>query len=99
MLDKILTIGEKLLEKHRVNPNDFLNKQQEKSEWKENEVTNKKTDIMEPTTKIADEQKSEFKQFDTNRIPESEYKRYGIKPENIKNEFKAMSYGYKSRTW
>ena len=45
-----------------------------------------------PTT----EQKTEFKQFDTSRIPESEYQKYGIKPENLEGELKAMSYGYKS---
>ena len=39
------------------------------------------------------EQKTEFKQFDTNRIPESEYQKYGIKPENLEGELKAMSYG------
>jgi len=42
------------------------------------------------------EQKSEFKQFDTNRIPESEYQKYGITPDNLADELKAMSYGYKS---
>lgn len=47
---------------------------------------------MDTTT----EQKTEFKQFDTNRIPESEYQKYGIKPENLEGELKAMSYGYKS---
>ncbi len=45
-----------------------------------------------PTT----EQKTEFKQFDTSRIPENEYQKYGIKPENLENELKAMGYGYKS---
>ena len=97
MLDKILTMDEKELEKYRVNPNDFLNKQQEKSETKEKDVTNEKSDKMEPTTEQkADDQKTEFKQFDTNRIPESEYQKYGIKPENLENDLKAMSYGYKS---
>ena len=99
MLDKVLTLGEKELEKFRINPKDFLNKEQEnsKSETKEKEVTNEKTDEMKPTTEQkTDEQKPEFKQFDTNRIPESEYQKYGIKPENLEGELKAMSYGYKS---
>lgn len=97
MLDKVLTLGEKELEKFRINPKDFLNQQQEKSETKEKEVTNEKTDEMKPTTEQkADEQKTEFKQFDTSRIPESEYQKYGIKPENVEGELKAMSYGYKS---
>lgn len=97
MLDKILTIDEKELEKYRVNPNDFLNKQQEKSETKEKEVTNEKSDEMKPTTEQkTDEQKTEFKQLDITRIPESEYQKYGIKPENIEGELKAMSYRYKS---
>ena len=52
---------------------------------------------MKPTTEQkTDEQKPEFKQFDTSRIPESEYQKYGIKPENVEGELKAMSYGYKS---
>lgn len=97
MLDKVLTLGEKELEKFRINPKDFLNQQQQKSETKEKEVTNEKTNEMKPTTEQkADEQKSEFKQLDTSRIPESEYQKYGIKPENVEGELKAMSYGYKS---
>lgn len=97
MLDKVLTLGEKELEKFRINPKDFLNQQQEKSETTEKEVTNEKTNEMKPTTEQkTDEQKSEFKQFDTSRIPESEYQKYGIKPENVEGELKAMSYGYKS---
>ncbi|MGE4346493.1 MAG: DUF3945 domain-containing protein [Flavobacteriaceae bacterium] len=97
MLDKVLTLGEKELEKFRINPKDFLNQQQDKSETKEKEVTNEKSEEMKPTTEQkADEQKNEFKQFDTNRIPESEYQKYGIKPENLEGELKAMSYGYKS---
>lgn len=97
MLDKVLTLGEKELEKFRINPKDFLNQKQDKSETKEKEVTNEKSEEMKPTTEQkADEQKNEFKQFDTNRIPESEYQKYGIKPENLEGELKAMSYGYKS---
>src|SRR5574344_1329030 len=82
MLDKVLTLGEKELEKFRINPKDFLNKEQENSKSE--------------TEQKTDEQKPEFKQFDTNRIPESEYQKYGIKPENLEGELKAMSYGYKS---
>lgn len=97
MLDKVLTLGEKELEKFRINPKDFLNQQQEKLETKEKEVSNEKTEKMKPTTEQkTDEQKPEFKQFDTSRIPESEYQKYGIKPENVEGELKAMSYGYKS---
>jgi hypothetical protein len=44
----------------------------------------------------TNEQKTKFKQFDMNRIPENEYQKYGIKPENLEGELKAMSYGYKS---
>ena len=98
MLDKVLTLSDKELGKHRVNPNDFLNQQEmTKSETKENVVKNEKQVEMKTTTEQkADEQKNDFKQFDTNRIPESEYEKYGIKPENIEGELKAMSYGYKS---
>lgn len=99
MLDKVLTLGEKELEKFRVNPKDYLNQEQDKSksETKEKEVTNEKTEEMKPTTEQkTNEQKTEFKQFDTSRIPESEYQKYGIKPENVEGELKAMSYGYKS---
>ena len=95
MLNKILTIDEKELEKYRINPQDYMNKEQtessKKAETETKEVTEKKEN-METTA----EQKTEFKQFDTNRIPESEYQKYGIKPENIEGEIKAMSYGYKS---
>lgn len=98
MLDKILTIGEKELEKFRVNPHDFLNQQKEQSTSKtEKEVVNGKNVDTKPTMgEKPAEQQTEFKQFDTNRIPESEYQKYGIKPENIEGELKAMSYGYKS---
>jgi hypothetical protein len=95
MLDKIVHIKEEDLEKYRINPKDYLNKEQEQSTKetpKEKEVTEKKEEKMDATT----EQKNEFKQFDTNRIPESEYQKYGIKPENLEGELKAMSYGYKS---
>lgn len=40
MLNKILTIDEKELEKYRINPNDYLNKQQEQS----TEETQKQSD-------------------------------------------------------
>lgn len=91
MLDKILHIKEEDLEKYRINPKDYLNNEQEQSTKKtEKEVVTEKKD--EKTT----EQKTEFKQFDTSRIPESEYQKYGIKPENLEGELKAMSYGYKS---
>jgi len=52
---------------------------------------------MEISTKQStNEQTNDFTPFDTNRIPESEYQKYGIKPENLEGELKAMSYGYKS---
>jgi hypothetical protein len=52
---------------------------------------------METSTKQStNEQTNDFTPFDTNRIPESEYQKYGIKPENLEGELKAMSYGYKS---
>lgn len=94
MLNKILIIDEKELEKYRIDPNDYLNKQQEQStkETQKQTVPEEKKESMETTT----EQKTEFKQFDINRIPESEYQKYGIKPENLEGELKAMSYGYKS---
>ena len=92
MLNKILTIDEKELEKYRINPNDYLNKQQEQS-TKETQ-TQPKTEQKEENMETKNEQKTEFKQFDTNRIPESEYQKYGIKPENVEGELKAMSYGY-----
>jgi hypothetical protein len=97
MLDKILTIDEKELEKYRINPNDYLNKQQDQStkETPKQALTEEKSEEME-TKNQKNEQQSEFKQFDTNLIPESEYQKYGIKPENLENELKAMSYGYKS---
>lgn len=98
MLDKILSLSDKELEKFRIDPRDYLNKEQEQSsketkqESTNEQVAEGKKEKMETTT----EQKNEFKQFDTNRIPESEYQKYGIKPENLEGELKAMSYGYKS---
>jgi hypothetical protein len=95
MLSKIVQMKEEDLEKYRINPQDYMNKEQtessKKAETETKEVTEKKEN-METTA----EQKTEFKQFDTNRIPESEYQKYGIKPENLEGELKAMSYGYKS---
>jgi hypothetical protein len=97
MLDKVLSLSDKELEKFRIDPREYLNKEQdqstkEKQETPKETVTEKKEEKMDATTK----QKNEFKQFDTNRIPESEYQKYGIKPENLEGELKAMSYGYKS---
>lgn len=98
MLDKVLSLSDKELEKFRVDPREYLNKEPEQStketkqESVEEQVNTKKEEKMETTS----EQKTEFKQFDTNRIPESEYQKYGIKPENLEGELKAMSYGYKS---
>ncbi|NDV84830.1 DUF3945 domain-containing protein [Bacteroides sp. 51] len=94
MLDKVLSLSDKELEKFRIDPRDYLNKEQEQSTKKEEKevIAEKKEEKMDATT----EQKTEFKQFDTNRIPESEYQKYGIKPENLEGELKAMSYGYKS---
>ena len=94
MLDKVLSLSDKELEKFRIDPRDYLNKEQEQStkETQKEVVPEKKEEKMDSTT----EQKTEFKQFDTSRIPESEYQKYGIKPENLDGELKAMSYGYKS---
>ena len=98
MLDKVLSLSDKELEKFRIDPREYLNKEQEQStketkqESAKEQVPEEKKEKMETTT----EQQTEFKQFDTNRIPESEYQKYGIKPENIEGELKAMSYGYKS---
>lgn len=97
MLDKVFKLSDEELEKYRVNPKDFLNQEQDKSKSETKEVNNEKSEEMKPTTEQkADEQQNEFKQFDTSRIPESEYQKYGIKPENLEGELKAMSYGYKS---
>ncbi|MDD4390695.1 MAG: DUF3945 domain-containing protein [Eubacteriales bacterium] len=105
MLDKVLKISEKDLEKYRINPKDYLSNEQEQStkttekekEKEKETVTTKTEEKMETSTKQStNEQTNDFTQFDTNRIPESEYQKYGIKPENLEGELKAMSYGYKS---
>lgn len=98
MLDKVLTLSEKELEKFRINPKNFLNQTQGESQSapKQNEIINPQTEEMKPHAPKTDEPKTDFRQFDTNRIPESEYQKYGIKPEAIKDELNAMSYGYKS---
>lgn len=93
MLDKVLSLKEEDLNQLRINPNDFIkNEQRQSVEQSEKQVQPSQTEKEETTT----EQKSDFKQFDTTLIPESEYKKYGITPETIRNELKAMSYGYKS---
>ena len=94
MLDKVLSLSDKELEKFRIDPRDYLNKEQEQSTKKiEKEVvTEKNEEKMDATT----QQKTEFNPFDTSRIPESKYQKYGIQPENLEGELKAMSYGYKS---
>ncbi len=99
MLDKILSLNDKELEKYRINPNDYLNKEQDQStketrqESTKEQVTEEKKEEKKETTA---EQKTEFKPLDIERIPESEYQKYGIKPENLVDELSAMSYGYKS---
>ncbi|MFR6639060.1 MAG: DUF3945 domain-containing protein [Bacteroides thetaiotaomicron] len=93
MLDKILHIKEEDLQKYRINPKDYMNQQEQSTKESERQVQPEKKEEKMDT---ASEQKTEFKQFDTNRIPESEYQKYGIKPENLEGELKAMSYGYKS---
>jgi hypothetical protein len=98
MLDKIVQMKEEDLEKYRINPKDYLNKEQEQStkESKQETVKETVTEKKEEKMDTATQQKTEFKQFDTARIPESEYQKYGIKPEDLEGELKAMSYGYKS---
>jgi len=101
MLNKILTVSNEELQKYRINPHDYLKEEQEQStketkETKKQTVTDEKSETMETKNQKSEQQPGEFTQFDTNRIPESEYKKYGIKPESLENELKAMSYGYKS---
>lgn len=90
MLDKILRMGEKELEKFRVNPQDFLNQQKEQSTNKtEKEVVNEKNVDVKPITEEKPaEQQTEFKQFDTNRIPESEYQNTVSNPKTLKENSK-----------
>ncbi|WP_373789782.1 MULTISPECIES: DUF3945 domain-containing protein [Bacteroidales] len=98
MLDKVLTLSEKELEKFRINPKNFLNQTQGESQsaTKQKEIINSQAEEMKPNEPKTDEPKTDFRQFDTNRIPDSEYQKYGITPENLKDELHAMSYGYKS---
>ncbi len=103
MLDKVLKLSEKELEKFRINPKDFLNRKQEQStaeakqESTKEQVNESKEEKMETTARQkTDKRQNDFQQLDTNRIPESEYKKYGITPDSLTDELKAMSYGYKS---
>jgi hypothetical protein len=98
MLDKVRSLSEKELEKFRVDPREYLNKEQEQSakETKQESTKEKVTEKKEEKMETPTEQKKEFTPLDTNRIPESEYQKFGIKPEDLKDELKAMSYGYKS---
>lgn len=97
MLDKVLKLSDEDLEKYRINPKDYLDLQQEKSETKEKAVANEKTTEMKPINEQKPEQsQNEFKQLNTSHIPDSEYQKYGIKTESLEGELKAMGYGYKS---
>jgi len=99
MLDKIVHMKEEDLEKYRINPQDYMNKEQEQStkETPKQTVPESKKEEMKTSNETKPEQQQgEFKQFDTNRIPESEYQKYGIKPDDLKDEIKAMGFGYKS---
>jgi len=95
MLNKVLTLGEKELEKYRINPNDFWAKQQKQADTAEKTdeqvITDKKENNM-----ATKKQNTEFKQLDVSKIPDSEYQKYGITPDDLQNELKAMSFGYKS---
>lgn len=94
---KVLKLNEKIW-KSAVSIQRYLNNEQEQSTKKTEKNSNpKKEEKMETSTKQStNEQTNDFTPFDTNRIPESEYQKYGIKPENLEGELKAMSYGYKS---
>lgn len=46
-------------------------------------INEKNVDVQTTTEEKTTEQQTEFKQFETNPIPENEYLKYGIKPENI----------------
>jgi hypothetical protein len=61
MLNKILTIDEKELEKYRIDPNDYLNKQQEQSakETQKQTTPEEKSETME-TKNQKNEQQTEF---------------------------------------
>lgn len=97
LLDKVIKMSDAELEKHRINPKDFLKAEKKEQKVSSNENQQEKTSTkMKTKDKTSAEPTTEFKQFDTNRIPESEYHKYGIKPEDIEGELKAMSYGYKS---
>lgn len=107
MLHKVLTLGENQLEKFRVNPKDYIKEDQTQDEVQsekntkteknknEEKTENQKEENMETKNKAA-EQKTNYEPLDVSRIPESEYQKYGIKPEDLAAELKAMSYGFKS---
>jgi hypothetical protein len=56
-------------------------------------INQQKNNVME--TKV-DEQRKEFKQMDVSKIPDAEFKKFGLSPEAINNELNAMSWGFKS---
>lgn len=98
LLDKVIKMSDAELEKYRVNPKDYLKEGMEES-TKENQnqtQTEEKSTEMETKTETPTETRNEIKQFDTTRIPESEYQKFGINPDDLNNELKAMSFGYKS---
>lgn len=98
MLDKILSLSDNELEKFPIDPWEYLNKEQEQStkETIKQESTEEQVTEEKKGKKEGAEQKNEFQPLDIGRIPESEYQKYGIQPENLAGELSAMSYGYKS---
>ncbi|SFL08298.1 Protein of unknown function [Porphyromonadaceae bacterium KH3CP3RA] len=104
LLDKVIKMSDAELENYRVNPKDFLKEGKEEStKESQNQTqtqtttsTEEKSAELEPKTEAPDETRREFTQFDTTRIPESEYQKFGITPEDLEKELNAMSYGFKS---
>lgn len=104
LLDKVIKMSDAELENYRVNPKDFLKEGKEESTKETQNQTQSQTTTsteeksaeLEPKTEAPGETRREFTQFDTTRIPESEYQKFGITPEDLEKELNAMSYGFKS---
>lgn len=96
MLDKILMIDDKELEKYRINPQEYLKQQEQTNENKQTSEQNNENSKEQAMETTKEEKKQEFKQMDVNKIPDSEFEKFGIKREDLEGELKAMSYGFKS---
>lgn len=102
MLDTVLKLSEKELEKFRINPKDYLGSEQKQTTAQSPAQSSGQAEAVAPggekaeKTEPESEQKVDYTKFTASLIPGSEYEKYGITPETIQGEMNAMCYGFKS---